>query len=252
MPPQRNKKRAPKAEGSQPIGMPIYDPPALRIVGERGVFVETVEDTELIRQACDDVRAIPWETLGLRSLDPIISKGIERPFLAYHCHHVLPITLQSREQADYHATYMQEVAAYMSSADFQRSEASPDISVLQKKVKQLSGEVTSLKNVLSVSHELVQTLPGHVKTKAMQVVASRRPGRSSSPAASVRSGVSGHSERSKASELTADELKATIDTIITTSKNRRNQGTRGKKKKAQRGGGGGGVGGGGEECEDDA
>jgi hypothetical protein len=203
-----------RVQSPGPAGMPIYDPPQLRVAKSSGVFVESVPDEDLIRQARTDLKRVPWGDLALTG------SATEKAFLAYHLVCLMPITMQTLEQGAYHKEYMQQVASYMSSCDFQRSEESPDITSLQKKMKQLSSEVTKLRNDLSVSHELVQNMPPHLRVRAAQAVASRRSCRSSSPAISVRSGISSTSVRSKAASLSDDELKATVQAIVTESKNR--------------------------------
>ena len=213
MPPARKGKKT-ASKDAQPAGMPMYNPPQLRVAKSREVFVESVADDDLIRQAHADLTRVPWNDLKL------MDSATEKAFLAYHLVCVLPLTLQTLEQGAYHKEYMQQVASYMSSRDFQRSEESPDISSLQKKMKQLSSEVTKLRNDLSASHELVQNMPPHTRVRAAQAVASRRSHRSSSPAISVRSGISGTSVRSTAENLNDDELKAAVERIFTESKNR--------------------------------
>lgn len=197
--------------------MPLYFPPQLRLAKSSGVFVETVDDDDLIQHAHADMKKVPWGKLDLKD-----SSAIQRAFLSYHVVNVLPITMQTLEQGAYQQEYMQQVASYMSSKDFLRSEESPDISYLQKKVTKVCSEVTKLRTDLSHYQELIQTIPYEMRVRAAQTVASRRrrSGRSSSPAGSVRSGVSGTSVRSKAADLGDDELKATVERIYTASKER--------------------------------
>ena len=225
MPPARKGKKTmgrkvaeSRVQSAAPDGMPLWKPPELRLGKVPGVFVETVDDDDLIRQAHADMRKVPWDKLDLKD-----SPALQRAFLMYHCVNVLPITMQALEQGAYQQEYMQQVASYMSSKDLLCSEESPDISVLQKKVAKVFGELTKLRNDLSHYQELIQTtIPCEMRVRAAQTVAAsiRRPARSSSPAVSVRSGVSGTSVRSKAADMSDDELRAEVDRIYTASKER--------------------------------
>ena len=64
MPPARKGKKT-ASKDAQPAGMPMYNPPQLRVAKSSGVFVESVADEDLIRQAHADMTRVPWNDLTL-------------------------------------------------------------------------------------------------------------------------------------------------------------------------------------------
>ena len=106
MPPSRKGKKT-ASKDAQPAGMPMYNPPQLRVAKSSGVFVESVADEDLIRQAHADMTRVPWNDLKL------MDSATEKAFLAYHLVCVMPITMQTLEQGAYHKEYMHAASGFI-------------------------------------------------------------------------------------------------------------------------------------------
>ena len=120
---QKGSSRGPEKTGAKAAGtdsarrideLPVYDPPQLRtgVAGGRVFFRAAVDDDAPIiaRQGI--------EAMNLNSACPP-EKALEYKMvlLAYHSWNVMPLLLQTSEQASYHQGYLAELSAYLHSRE---------------------------------------------------------------------------------------------------------------------------------------